>query len=563
MRGSVRTVTPVMTTVRAMEPSWVLLLVIGLIGGLGLFLYGMNLAGDHLQKAAGNQMRDLIRKLTRNRWTALLVGTVASAVLQSSSAATVMLVGFVSATMMTLTQAIGVTMGTKIGVTITVQLIAFNISKYALAIVGAGALTIMAAGRKEKVKHIGSILLGFGLIFFGLSVMSGSMKPLRGMPEFASMLLDFSKSPGLAIIVGLLFTSIIQSAAATVGMCMALAAQGLLPLSAAIPLSIGAAIGTCTTALLASFGATRDGKRVAVAHLIFSVLAALIFYPFISIFVDFTVQFTRWIGSTSPIREIANGFMLFSIISALVFIPFVAQLEKLVRIIIPEKTEEKPFGPRYINDAGLKVGLMALDQAQKEVEHMAQLLGDMLKNTWPAIVNRDQEQIKSLSAEDDKLDILEKTIRPFLSKVAQRGLSNQDTALERTLIYITEDLKAAGDVLAKEVLFSADKMAGSKSHLSPQGLKELEEFHQKIVKKLDRVLMAITQQDRQIAEQVLQLRFKERQLARRLRGTHLERMQTGEDKNLESGSEHLNILAGLRAVGNKLDNVAEEIIREM
>jgi len=562
LHGSVREAEPVITKIRAMTSSWIVLLVIGLLGGLGLFLYGMDLAGDHLQRAWGEQMRVLLGKLTRNRFSGLLVGTAASGVLQSSSAASVMVVGFVSATMMTLTQAIAVVMGAKVGVTITVQLIAFNIARYALAIVGGGAILIMAAGKREKLKHVGAILLGFGLIFFGLSVMSGSMKPLRGMPEFAGLLLDFSDSPGLAILIGTAFTAIIQSSAATVALCMALASQGLLPLGGAIALSVGSTIGTCATALLASLGSNRDGKRVAVAHLIFSVAAALVLYPLIGPFTELTQGFTAWMGSESAAREIANGYMMYCIIATVLFLPFTAQIEWLTRKILPEAAAEAAFGPKHINEASLTMPVIALDQAQKEVERMARIFGDNLKASMPAILADDKAGIQELVAEDDKLDILERAIRPFLARVAQEGLAREAAARERTLIYITGDIENAGDMLAKEVLHGGEKMAEKKLQFSEQGAGELKLFHEKMVEKFERVMAAFESGDRHKAEEALQLGFKERQLERRLRDAHLERLHAGGSETVSSSTEHLSILAGLASVGGKLDEVAEELLRE-
>jgi phosphate:Na+ symporter len=477
-----------------------------------------------------------------------------------------MLVGFVSATMMTFAQSIPVMMGTKVGVTFTLQLIAFNISKYALAIVGSGAVVIMAAGKKEKAKSIGAIILGFGLIFFGLSVMSGAMKPLRGIPEFAGLLLQFGNSPGLAIIVAAAFTAIIQSVAAVVAMSMALATQGLMPLDAAIPLAIGGSIGTCATALLASFGASRDGLRVAIVHLIFSVLAAVIFWPllaFTDVFSDFIIWMTSLMGTDSVVRQIANGFMVYSIVTAAIGLPFIRPLEWVTMKLVPESKKEKPFGPKYINDQALGVPVMALEQAQKEVERMFELFGESLKASLEAIVSGDRAKMQELVEEDKKLDTLENAIRPFLAKVAQTGLEKSAAAQERALIYVTADIEGAGDVLRKEVLDGGIKLAESGAKLSEEGAGEIGRFHEKMMNKFDNVLKTIRTQDRELAERVLQLSFKEKQLERKLRDSHLERLHAGGEDTLKSSADHLAILAGLSAVGDKLDSIAEEIIREM
>ncbi len=563
LQGEVKAAEPLTTKVKAMESAWVMFLVFWLIGGLGLFLYGMNIASDNLQRAAGDQMRVLIGKLTRNRVSALLVGTVASGVLQSSSAATVMLVGFVSAGMMTLTQAIGVTMGAKVGVTITVQVIAFNISKYALAPVGLGSLMIMFAGNKEKMKQIGAILLGFGLIFFGLALMSDAMKPLRGMPEVAALMITFGDNAALAMLAGTAVTAVIQSAAAMVAVCFVLASQGLLSLEAAIPLSIGGAVGTCATALLASISSNKDGKRVAIAHLIFSVSAAVVMFPFLGPFSDFVRGFTALLGSDSIIRQIANGFMLFSIVTAVAFLPFIAPIEWLTRRIVRASKEEEPFGPKYVNAAALQVPLMALEQAQKEVERLAELFGETLKSSVSAIVQGDKALLGRLSGESEKLDVLEKAIRPFLAELARKGLSRSDSARERALIYVTEHLVSAGHLLTKEVISAGEKFADSSASFSDEGAAELTTFHEKLVAKFARILEMIRTGDRAIAEQVLQLSFKEAQLERKLRASHLERLHEGKAKSVESSGDHLSILVGMNAVRSKLDDVADEILQEL
>lgn len=561
LRGSVKEHPPVITRLTAMSSAWAAFLVFGLLGGLGLFLYGMSLAGDHLQKAAGEQMRTIIGKLTRNRVMGVLLGTVASGVLQSSSAATVMLVGFVSAGMMTLTQAISVTMGAKIGVTITAQLIAFDLSRYALAIVGSGAILIMAAGRRERLQHAGAILLGFGLIFFGLATMSSAMSPLRAIPEFAGLLLRVSESALLAVLLGAVFTAIIQSAVATVALSMALAAQGLLPLSAAIPLSMGAAIGTCATALLASLGANRDGKRVAVAHLLFSAGTAVVLLPVLGPFTSLVKGVTEGLGSTSVVREIANAYMLFSILGAVVFLPFVGLLERGVRLLIPDLKEEPPFGPKHLNDAALTVPVLALDQAQAEVERMTGIFGDLLSASLPAVRGGELPRIVALKGEDDKLDTLERAIRPFLAKVAQRGLDSAAAARQRGLIYVTEHLEGAGDLVVKEVLHQGERLQAEKHRFSAEGLEELERFHGKMVAKAERVAELIHTGDRALAEQILQLSFKEAQLHRSLRDSHLTRLSAGREETVATSRIHLTILAGLADVGRKLDEIAREIQR--
>jgi phosphate:Na+ symporter len=389
------------------------------------------------------------------------------------------------------------------------------------------------------------------------------MKPLRGMPEVAELMIAFGDNAALAMLAGTAVTAVIQSAVAMVAVCFVLANQGLLSLEAAIPLAIGGAVGTCATALLASLSSNRDGKRVAIAHLIFSVSAAVAIYPFLGPLTDLTRWFTALMGTDSIIRQIANGFMLFSALTAVVFLPLVRPIEWLTRKIVPESEEEVPFGPQYINEAALQVPLMALDQAQKEVGRVAELLGTCLGGSVPAILDGDRDKIRHLVAETAKLDVLENAIRPFLARLAQKGLSRADAGRERALIYITEDLAGAGRLLAKEVLEIGDRLVSEGRVFSEQGSEEMRSYHKKLMNKFSRVHVAIRDRDRATAEQILQLSFKEGQLERRLRDSHLERLHAGGTETVESSAEKLAILGGLNAIRGKLDGVAEEILREL
>ncbi|GAB4299269.1 MAG: hypothetical protein Kow0090_14740 [Myxococcota bacterium] len=561
LRGSVEYAPPVVTRITALSPWWVAFLAFGLLGGLGLFIYGMNLAGDNLQRAAGGRMRAMLGRLTKNRVRAVIAGTLASAILQSSSATTVLLVGFVGATMMTLRQAIGATMGAKIGTTITVQLIAFDIAAYSLAIIAVGFLLMMLGSRK-RIKQGGVIILGFGLVFFGMSVMGNAMRPLKGMPEFAAFVLRFSENPFMGVLSGALITALIQSSAATIGLALTFASQNIMSLEGAVQICLGAAIGTTSTALLASIGAPREAKQVALAHLLYSLLAVSIFYPFLNPFIELTKRFTSLLGTDAVERQIANGYMLFSIIAALIFLPFVSLLEKLVRKIIPTSGKSAPFGAIFLNESALSVPLLALMQAQKEIIRMAHIFGNSLKRAMEVIEKGDEEEVMALIREDDYLDTLEKAIRPFLAKVAQRELTHEAAARERALVFITEHIEGAGDILSKEVLRAGEKLAQMKIRFSEEGLKELKEFHEKVIQKYEAVERLLLNHDKALAEQVIQQSFKEALFERKLRESHLARLHSGAVETLESSAAHLSILAGLNDISERLTKIAEEIVRE-
>lgn len=298
---------------------------LGILGGLGLFLYGMNLMGEGLQKAAGEKLKKIIEMLTSNRFMGVLVGVFVTAIIQSSSATTVMVVGFVNAGIMQLTQAIGVIMGANIGTTVTAQLVSFELTQLAPAAVGIGMVIYLFAS-KEKSKQLAEILIGFGILFIGMDFMKEAVKPLREFPAFREMLVGFGSNTFLGIFMGFGMTVILQSSSAAMGILLALSSEGLLPLSSALPILYGQNIGTCVTAILSSIGATRNAKRAAIVHLTFNVLGTLIFAIILS---RPTIALVTKINATDVTRQIANVHTLFNIVNVIILFPFAPLIVKL------------------------------------------------------------------------------------------------------------------------------------------------------------------------------------------------------------------------------------------
>jgi len=291
------------------------LLITGLFGGMGMFLYGMEMMSDGMKVTAGNSMRTILEKLTSNKYLAVFVGAFVTMVIQSSSATTVMLVSFVNSGLLAFSQALGVILGSNIGSTVTAQIVAFKVTDYALLLIAAGSLMSLFS-KKDTVKNLGYVILGFGLLFYGMKVMSDTMKPLRSDPAFNSILTSF-ENPFLGILAGAIFTALVQSSSATTGIVITLASGGSITLEAGIPLIFGANIGTCITALLAGLNASRDAKRVAVAHVTFNFIGVLLFCFWIPTFADLVSQTSQNIP-----RQIANAHTIFNIIASIVFIPF-------------------------------------------------------------------------------------------------------------------------------------------------------------------------------------------------------------------------------------------------
>jgi len=555
-------VEPVQVPIKARGGGWVMFLLFGLLGGLGIFLMGMELAGDGLKDAAGDRMRGLLSALTTNRFAGVTVGALVTAVLQSSSVTTVMLVGFVSATMMTVAQAVGVMMGAKIGTTITAQIIAFKVSKYSLMFVAAGFIMQMAAPRKA-IKQVGTIVLGFGMIFFGLAVMGDAMRPLRTVAAFTELLVQLGDQPLLGILLAIAFTAIVQSSSATIGIVVALCAGGLLSLEAALPLAFGAHIGTCATALLSSIGSPREGKQLAVAHLVYSLVGVIVAFPFLGFFIDGARWLSDVMGSVSVARQLANGHTIFTVASALVFMPFIKYLAWVATRIVPPAKTAPPFGPQFLSDSSLAVPVLALEQAHREIMRMTGIVRDQLSRSLDVLAQPDEEAVDAIIAEDDKVDILEKSIRPFLARVARARLEPDESAKEHAFIYVVQDLEGIGDVLSKEIAPAAGKLAARGMAFSPDGLLELQQYGLKVLDKFDRVSQAVETFDRTLAEQTIQLGFKERVLERRLREAHLERLHHERKETVETSALHLSVLNNLTAVSNRLEAIARTLLVEL
>ncbi|MBN2715423.1 MAG: Na/Pi cotransporter family protein [Deltaproteobacteria bacterium] len=537
-------------------------MIIGLLGGLGIFLLGMEFSEQGLKHAAGDKMKAVLSTLTSNRIMALLMGVAATLLLQSSSASTVMLVGFVEATAMNLTQAMGVILGAKIGTTITAQIIAFNLAQYALLLVAAGVL-LRTTGKNKRTQKIGEIVLGFGMIFFGLGVMSDSMRPLRGVPEFAEMLIHLDNTPLLGILLATAFTAIVQSSAATIGLAIALCAGDVLSLQSALPIAWGAHIGTCATALLASIGAGRAGKQVAVAHLLLSILGVIIAYPFLPQLVFAAKSLTEVMGSDSEARALANGHMLFTVTTGLLLLPFIHPIQKLAEKLMPQKPESAAFRPIYLNDRSHSIPVVALDMAHREIMRLITVVRAMLEDVMPLLETPSPEAVARMDKEDDKVDILEKAIRPYLAKVAQGDVSHAVISKEHAFIDLVQDLEGIGDIITRELARSSQKLERHNVAFSPEGLQELRNYHQLLMQKFDRVAEAVRLQDCAMAKDVLADIASHQELERALKHNHLERLNTAQKMTVETSAYHLATLNNMRAIRERLDNMARTIVVEL
>lgn len=421
------------------DPSidWVML-AIKLVGGLAVFLFGMSLMTDALKIVAGEGMRRLLTRLTGNRFTATISGVVITGLTQSSSVTTVLLVGFVAAGLMTLSQSIGVIIGSNIGSTFTAQLIAFNVTQYALAVVALGFFVQMFS-RRSAVRQVAGVVLGLGLVFFGMALMSDATYPLRSYPPFID-LMEKMDNPLLGVLAGLVFTAIVQSSAATTGLVIVLGSQGLISLDGAIAVALGANVGTCVTAMLAAIGKPRAALQVAFVHVLFNVLGVLLWLAFI----PQLAELSRDISPADPAnpaealpRQIANAHTLFNVINAAIFLCFTGALARLTHWVLPEKAEAEPppaAEPKFLNDAALQTPGIALDYARRELARCARRVFDMFELIPDAMIDARPDALDRLAQRRKEITELDRQILLYLGKLSQLDVTrHQVTRIENEL----------------------------------------------------------------------------------------------------------------------------------
>jgi phosphate:Na+ symporter len=463
-------------------------LIVGLVGGLALFLLGMERMTDSLRIIVGDSARRLLTRLTRNRFVGLLAGAALTAVVQSSSVTTVLVVGFVSAGLMTLIQSIPVVLGSNIGTTVTAQIIAFNVTSWALVFVAVGFLGASVA-RRESHRAQATALMGLGLLFFGMVVMSEAMAPLRTYQPFIDAMASLD-SVLLGILVGAVFTALVQSSSATVGVVIVLAGQGLITLDAGIALILGSNIGTSVTAVLAAIGKPRDAQRTAAANVVFNVVGVLMWLPLIGLA-------TGWIGSLgggTP-REIANAHTMFNVVNALVFLPFVAQFAALVTWLLPYRRVEGAIAPRYIDLGLLRTPTLALAKARMEMLRMASRVRGMLVDVLPAMLDGDIDELQRIREMDDEVDALHGLILEYLGQISRERLSEEASAELVDLLEATNSLEAVGDIIETNLVgLGRDRIMGSV--VVSHGTRTIiERYHREIIEDFDLAIVAMTEKD--------------------------------------------------------------------
>ena len=550
-------------------------LTMGLFGGLSLFLYGMAKMSDGLKKAAGNQMRKILATLTKNRVVALFVGAFVTMVIQSSSATTVMLVSFVQANLMTYVQSIGIILGANIGTTITAQLVAFKLTDYALLMIAVGfALTVFS--KKESLRHIGEAILGFGILFFGMKIMSDSMKPLRSFEPFIDMMKGL-ENPFFGLMIGAAFTALIQSSSAFTGIVIVLAQQGLLTLEAGIPMILGANIGTCVTAGLASIGTIREAKRVALAHVLFNIGGVVIFVWLIPPLAELVRSLSSVSGlsgmeklAAETPRQIANAHTIFNISVGLIFLPFTGILAKQVYRLLPRIEETKGIKPAlwHLDDSQIATPAIAVKLAQTEMLRMIKILSRMLDSCFYPFINDEPKQdevyaqlslIDGIDMREEKIDFLEEHITNYLFQVSRGELNALQAEEAFSLISMADNMESVGDIIHRNIVPLIYKKQALKEPFSKEGEKELVAFHTKVMKQMSRLSEAFSKLNLEMAQKVLNKDIKYQNLEAEYRQAHMKRVQKEKTKSVETHEVHMELMDMLKQINVYIGNIAKTI----
>lgn len=525
---------------------------IGVLGGLGLFLYGMNLMGAGLQKVAGEKLKGLIEMLTKNRVMGVFVGAVVTMIVQSSSATTVMVVGFVNAGMMKLTQAIGVIMGANIGTTITAQLIAFKLTDIAPLAMALG-VGIWLFSSKKKTKEVAEVLIGFAILFIGMDFMSGALKPLREYEGFRAMMANLN-NPALGILVGFAVTVIVQSSSASMGLLLALASQGLVTIDIALPILFGENIGTCVTALLASIGASKTAKRAAIMHLLFNIFGTLIFMIVLRYPIEWLVV---KLSPTDVQRQIANAHTFFNISNVLIQLPFAGFIVLAAKKIIPGEDDEIT-GLKYLDDRIMETPTIAVNQASKEVLRMGKMAKDNLRTSIEAFITKDEKLTHKVFEEEKKINQLEKDITEYLVKLYNESLSDEQNAIVSTLFNTINDLERVGDH-ADNLAELAQYRIDNKFWFTDQALEELKIMFDKVEHSFTESLLAFKTADPTIAKRVIEYERDIDRLEKEYRANHIQRLNEAAC-HPSSGIVFLDVISNLERVADHSSNIAISIL---
>ena len=526
-------------------------ILLGLFSGLALFLFGMEFMGDGLENAAGSRLKSFFDKAITNPLKGALVGTIVTAIIQSSSATTVMVVGFVNAGLMSLSQAVGVIMGANIGTTITGQLITFKIDDYIplFIIIGAALILFM---KQEKRKEIGKIIFGFGLLFMGLSAMKDAMSPIAETTFFQDLILTLEGNMFLGILVGAAMTAVVQSSSASTAILLSLAATGAINLQVAIPILFGNNIGTCVTALLSSLNANKVAKKAAFIHLSFNVIGTLIFLPLINILSQVVV----YMGGDID-KQIANAHTIFNVVNAIILLPFSGVFVKLANLALKDKEGEQPTINR-LDRRFLETPAIAFEQAFQESLTMYDLAKENLELATNALIDGKATDFKKVYENESEINRLERDLSTFLVSISSHDITEVDTNRITSMIKIVSDIERIGDH-SKNIAELAEEVSTSKLKFTNDALEELKLMYNYTLESINSSYASYKNNNREKANDTVIFEENIDRLEELLRDKHIQRLSQNKC-NAHSGAVFLDAISNFERIGDHSINIAEYIL---
>jgi phosphate:Na+ symporter len=530
----------------------ILEIIFSLFGGLALFLYGIYLLSSGLQKLAGGKLEKLLKKITGNPVKGILTGATITAIIQSSSITTVILVGFLNAGLLNLRQAMGVTLGAEIGTTVTAQIIAFKIGLYALPILAMGFL-LFVLGKKRKSKYAGEAILGLGFLFLGMIFMKQGINPLGSSEYFVNLLMYFGQIPILGVLAAAVFTAIIQSSSATTALVITMGMEGVIGLDAAIPLILGANIGTCATVLLASIGATRPAKRSAAFHLIFNTLGVCVFLLILPAFIAV-------VGKTSgelP-RQIANAHTIFNFTNTLIMLPFIGFFAKFLERIIPGNEPKISNGVKYIDKRLLSTPSLALSQAKKEEIRTMKIVAEMFDDATKIFFENQKKLVYHIFKKEDVVDDIDRKMQIYLIKISERNLSKTNSKKLSDLNHTITDIERMGDHIDNLGEVAEIKIKKQFS-FSANADKELFELFKEVKSIIKNTVIALETKDKCLAKKITKQEMKVDKCVEQLEKNHLKRLDNGICKP-RAGVLYVDILRNLERISDHANNIAHSVL---
>ncbi len=535
--------------------------ILTMAGGLGLFLFGMELMSDSIEKVAGAKLRRILEIFTTNRFMGMIVGIIFTGIIQSSSACTVMVVSFVNSGLMNLYQAAGVILGANIGTTITSQLVSFNLSKIAPLILLVGVVVMMFT-KKEKVRKVAEVIVGFGILFVGLSTMSQAMANMKNEPQVVNLLMSL-KNPFLATLMGFALTAVIQSSSVTVSIVLLLANQDLLPLPITLYIILGCNIGACATAMLASMTGKKDAKRAALIHLLFNIIGTVIIYIALFVAGDQIVELIKSISADNG-RFVANAHTMIKIAQVIMLFPFTGWLVKMTYLIVPGEDQKvgyrESYQLKYIGDKVVFNPATAVVEVVKELERMASLAEENLNRAMNALITLDEEDIEEVYEVEKNINFLNHAITDYLVKINQTTLPIEDLNSLGALFHVVNDIERIGDH-AENVADAARQRKEEGISISKEAQKELGDMLEMVNKIIRYAVEMFAKSDETHMQEIVTLEDQVDEKERELQKKHVERLTKGECSP-EAGMIFSDVVSGLERVADHATNIAFAITTE-